>query len=383
MTRVLGLIVLLVTSAAGYLYWTGSLGGDVVYGALNKYAIVQSRDAPELTLVDMRDDAIAGVLVLPVQPDQLLVSKGVDRIIFTNKAAKTVSIYDLALQSVEAEIDLPFAPDAMVLAPDGYSLALAGAEAQSVAVVSLVDQVLLGVVGEIPDPDTMTFSDSSEYVFVSDSIEGELTVIDAISVSKLDPVALSVGGTGEAAQLSAMTRTPNGLYGMVVDRESDRMSLLEFRRWAETTTIPLGRGPSRPFGTADGQYMLVANTGDESISVISTENFNVVATLPGVSSVTGISTGYFELLAFVVSDSENRAVLIDLDTMETAGEVVFSGTPGVPVSDANGTKIYVSIGDRNELVVYDAFNRKILKTLSNVGHHPTTVALAQSNNYCH
>lgn len=180
-----------------------------------------------------------------------------------------------------------------------------------------------------------------------------------------------------------MTRTPNGLYGGVVDRASGQMPVTNFRRWTQVDTIRLGDAPSRPYGTADGQYMLVANPGSRTVSVISTERFETTVSLPGVASVTGISTGNFELLAFVVSDTENRAVLIDLETMQAAREVPLPGTPGVPAAASEGRRIYVPLRDENALAVFDAFDREILKTIKGVGDRPVSVAMAESNDYCH
>lgn len=376
----LGLAVLIAAAA----YWGGLLGGPVSYGNVKNYAVVQSLDAPEIVLVDMRKDEVAGSIELPVQPDQVLVSAGVERIVYSNRASKTVTIYDLETQIADAVIELPFAPDNMVLAPDGYSLAVGGDEANAVAVISLVDRVLIGVAENVSNPLGMTFSDSSEYVFISDNDAGGLTVINAITAATIDPVALDLGTADSGtADLTPMTRTPNGLYGLIVDRASGQMPVINFRNWVQIDTIKLGKAPSRPYGTADGQYMLVANTADSTVSVISTDRFTTVATMPGVSSITGISTGFFELLAFVVSDTEDRAVLIDLETMTPAGEVSLPGRPGVPVSDSEGRRIYVPLRDSNSLVVYDAFNRKVLKTITGVGHAPGAVALAESNNYCH
>lgn len=384
MARKVGIVAVAAAALVGTLYMGGVLGSTQSYDALKNYAIVQSLDAPELTLVDVRKDEVAGIVELPSRPDQVLVSAGADRIVYSNRAERTVNIYDLEAQQVEATVELPFSPDNMVLAPDGYSLAAAGAEERMVAIVSLIDTALVGVVEEVSNPLGMTFSDSSEYLFVSDSEAGGLAVIDAIAAMKIDPVSLEFGATAAVGtDLTPMTRTPNGLYGVVVDRESGQMPVINFRNWTQIDTIRLGDAPSRPYGTADGQYMLVANTGDQTISVISTEHFETAASLPGVESVTGISTGFFELLAFVVSDTENRAVLVDLETMQAAGEVPLPGTPGVPVADSEGRRIYVPLRDENALVVFDAFDRKILKTIKGVGSSPVSVALAESNNYCH
>ena len=377
------IVLLAVVAAAAIAGYALLRSEPAAFGSLKDYAVVQSLDSPDLTLVNLDDNELAETVTLPVQPDQIVLSAVLDRIIYTSRAGRSVSVYDIGAQADEAVISLPFAPDTIVLAPDGLTVAAAGAEAGSVALIALDDRVLLGTIADISDPLDMTFSDSSEFLFVSDSAAGELAVINAATARRIDPVPLSLGGVESPAELSAMTRTPNGLYGLVVDSLAGRMSVINFRNWQEVASLRLGSTPSRPYGTADGQYMLIANTGDSTVSVLSTEFFEVAATLPGVSSVTGISTGYFETLAFVVSDNEDRAVLIDLEGMELAGEVALPGTPGVPVTDAEGRKIYVTLRDRNELVVFDTASREVVSTVKDVGNRPWKVALAQTNNYCH
>lgn len=368
----------------GALWLSGLAGaGAPAFGSLDRYAVIPSTVRAELTLVDMRDDKVAGSVALPVTPGQVLVSPAIERIVIASADARSVSLYDLGAQAVEATLPLPFAPGRIVLSPDGLSLAVAGPDAGMVAILRLHRPAVVGILAGLANPEAMTFSGNSEFLFVSDGVTQDIRVADVLTARPIDPVALSVAGEDPGAKLSALTRTPNGLYGAVTDALSGRMSVINFRNWQEVGTIPLGAAPSRPYVTADGRFMLVANTGDRTVSVISTEFFDVAATLPGVSDVTGISTGYFETLAAVVSAGERKVTLIDLESLEHAGDIALPGTPGPPVADADGRRIYIALGDTGQLVVIDAINRRVHRIIDGVGAMPGAVALARSNNYCH
>jgi len=351
------------------------------FGPLANYLVVQSLGAPVLTLVDISNDKVTGMIELPKLADQVLVSAGAERIIFSNRDARTVAVYDLATESIETAIELDFVPDNIVLSPDGLTVAVSDAQAGKVGLIKLMTGSLFRVAEGLYNPVNMAFDDASEYLFVSDASIGALQVIDANSGLRLDPVQLSVGVGGDG--LSAVSRTPNGLYGLAVDSASSKLVVVDFRAWREDTTLNVGRNPTRPYGTADGQFMLVGNNDDRTVTVISTTFMNVEATLPAVADVTSIVTGYFETMAYVVSSSENKAVVIDLQDIKVDGSISFRGRPGPAIVTADGLKMYVALEDRNELAVIDVRRKTVMSIIPDIGNRPWGTAMALSNNYCH
>lgn len=381
------LAVLVMILIAGYFGITNLGERPATYGALSRYVFVQSLAAPEITVVDTSNDTVAGTITLPVHPDQVVVAKDIDRIIYSNREAHTLSVYDLATQTIEATITLPFMPENIVLSPDGQLIAATNREAGKVAIVRLTDNTLRAVVEGFDRPGNVAFANDSGGVFVSESATGQIGVIDALSGFKLDPIKTSQGTAAEidpqGTALSAVTRTPNGLYGLVGDRISGKLSVINFNNWLEINTLAVGAGASRPYGTADGRFMMIASNADRTVTILSTENFEVEATLAGLSDVTSIATGYFETLAYVVGSADKKAVIIDLEKMITVGEINFGGTPGPAIVDAEGKRMYVALTDTNELLVIDVFAKAIIKRISNVGNQPMGINLAATNNYCH
>ena len=129
--------------------------------------------------------------------------------------------------------------------------------------------------------------------------------------------------------------------------------------------------------------MMVGNDLDKTVTVLNTEPWEVTATLPAVSGVTSISTGFFEKLAYVVSNPENRVAMINLETLANDGYIDLPGGPGVGIADADGKKLYVPLHDSNSLAVIDIYNKRVLKIIKNVTEAPWGVAMASTNNYCH
>jgi YVTN family beta-propeller protein len=267
-------------------------------------------------------------------------------------------------------------------------LAATNNDSGQVAVIDLTDNSLKFVLEQtFYKPSAVVFSDDSVFVFITDSLNGQINTIDTGSGAVLDPIQISLHmdevHDPDGNELSALTRTPNGLYGLISFSTDGLVSVVNMRNWAETKVMRVGKGATRAYGTADGVFMMVGNDVDRTVSIISSENWQNEATLPGVGGVTSISTGFFERLAYVVSNTENKVAVIDLEKMETVTFLDLPGGPGEAVSDADGKKMYVALRDTNELAVIDVYNQKVHKIIKNVGDGPWGIAMAATNNYCH
>lgn len=379
-------VVIVAAGAAGYFFF--GMERKVVLGDIELYVFVQSTTTPELAVIDVANEVLVTKLRLAAVPDEMVVAKEPKRIIYSNRASKTIHIYDIATQADEAVITLPFTPDNMVMSPDSFMLAVTDTTTGQFAAIDIDTKVLKFVLDEtFYKPSKVVFSSDSVFVFVSDALEGKVMTIDTSSGAVLDPIQLSlhvnVVDDPDGNELSALTRTPSGLYGLVTQNTDGFVSVINLRSWTENMVLRVGKGASRAYGTADGIYMMVGNDIDKTVTVLNTEPWEVAATLPGVSGVTSISTGFFEKLAYVVSNPENRVAIIDLETLENVGYLDLPGGPGVGIADADGKKLYVPLHDSNSLAVIDIYNKRVHKIIKNVTEAPWGVAMASTNNYCH
>jgi YVTN family beta-propeller protein len=109
----------------------------------------------------------------------------------------------------------------------------------------------------------------------------------------------------------------------------------------------------------------------------------VVATLPGAEDMTGINTGWFETLAFVIGRADNKLVVLDLVAMEAVGEIALPGTPETGVTSPDGKTLYVALSDTDQVAVIDVRRRELVKTIDDVGDEPWGAVMAGALNYCH
>lgn len=401
-------VVVVAAAAAGYFFFGAEK--KVMLGDIELYVFVQSTTTPELAVIDVAHEELVTRLRLAAVPDEMVVAKEPKRVIYANRASKTVHIYDIATQADDAAITLPFSPDNMVMSPDSFMIAVTDTETGQFATIDIeatldaahnqgtgtalftesdLTDKRLGFILEqtFYRPSKVVFSDDSVFVFIADSLTGILNTIDTASGAVLDPIQLSLHVNAvddpDGDELSALTRTPDGLYGLVTQNTDGFVSIINMRSWAENMVLRVGRGASRAYGTADGIYMMVGNDLDKTMTVLKTDPWEVSATLPAVAGVTSISTGFFEKLAYVVSNPENRVAVINLETLTNDAYIDLPGGPGVGIADADGKKLYVPLHDSNSLAVIDIYNMRVHKIIPNVTEAPWGVAMASTNNYCH
>ncbi|MBW6507653.1 MAG: YncE family protein [Rhodobacteraceae bacterium] len=373
-------VIALLAAAAAYWLWPAR-PVPVVFGNLHDYAFLPSGEMPEMAVLSAADDTYVGKVTLPFVPDTVLVAPQVLRIVLISEATRTIALYNLQRQAVESTLTLDFVPANPVLSPDGQQLALADMQAGVVGFVDLVAGVLRARTDGLSLPEHLAFDGDSTLLFVPDNAAHEIVVIDSGDGNRWDPILLPAGSA--PADLSALTRTPDGRFGLVSDAGSGRVHVIGFYAWAVIRTLEVGTGPGRAYGTADGQFMLVASEGDASVTVIDTDAFDIVARLPGMRGVTSIATGFFENLAYLISETEEAAVVIDLAKLAVVGRLDLPGRPGIAVADVDGKKIYVPLTGSGKLALIDVHKIEVAKIFPRLVQAPHVALLAVSNNYCH
>ncbi|MBI1984137.1 MAG: hypothetical protein HYS61_08065 [Acidobacteria bacterium] len=357
-----------------------------------RFVFVPSRGAPEVTAIDSKTDRVVARIGVAGIPNRVLVSDAVGAIVASFAGRSTLQLVDLSSRTPPGGVDLTITPDFMVLSPDGYVVAAADSSRGSVAVVSLQNRRLLFRLGGFGDPRNLTFSSDGSQLYITDRKALELVVVDIVQQTVVERVALAPDvnpganrmlDKEDGAGVSALTRSPDGRYGFVSLADLDSLLAVDLSTFKPVKRLRVGRAPLRPFGTADGRFMLVPNEGDQSVSVINTTALEVTATLPGAKDVTAINTGWFESAAFVISHSQKRVVVLDLMKLRRLDDIGLPGSPGAGVVTSNGQKLYVSLEDTDQVAIIDTRTRKLLAVIDRVGRQPWGVTMARSNNYCH
>ncbi len=354
------------------------------------YLFVPNRNSADVAIVDTTSDEVIAHMPVGRVPHQVAVSADRMKMVTSNTADDTVTVTDLTGEAPAATIELGHEPEHMEIGPDGGIVAIGNIGAGTVSLVSLDDETELARVDGLYEPHNMTFSPDGSLLYVGNLGADVVSVIDVASAEVVneipvgEPQTVASEGASDTYQgIINVTSTVDGRYGFAAFGEGDAMAVIDLESQETVRTLALGDLPWRAYATADGRYMITPNNGDRTVSIISTESLEEVARLPGAADMTGVNTGFFETTAFVISRGEDKLLTLDLDSLESAGEIALPGTPETGVTTPDGRKLYVALSSTDELAVIDTETRRLIKTIGGVGDEPWGAHMHGALNYCH
>ena len=358
---------------------------------LSHYVFVPNRASADVAVIDTRSDTVVAHIPVGAVPHQVAVSQRLGTMAVTNTADNTVSLIDLATLQASATVHLGHEPEHMEIDPAGEVLAVGNIGEGTVSLVSLVERREFARVGGLHEPHNMTFDPSGQRLYVGNLGASFVSVIDVpqatvageIAVGPDRALAARDAGDGAYQGIINVTATPDGSLGFAAYGEGDRMAVIDLQSGRTVKSLALGDTPWRAFTTSDGRHMIVPNNGDETVSIVSTETLAEVARLPGAADMTGVNTGWFDTLAYVISRGDDKALVIDLETMSAAGEIALPGTPETGVITPDGTKLYVALSDAGSVAVIDVRTKAVSSVIEGVGAEPWGAHMAGAVNYCH
>ena len=358
---------------------------------LSNYVFVPNRASADVAVIDTRTDAVVAHVPVGQVPHQVAVSQSLGKMVVSNTADDTLSVIDLVTLRTSATIRLGHEPEHIELDPSGTVAAIGNIGEGTVSLVSLGSEYEVARVDGLHEPHNMTFDLAGERLYVGNLGASFVSVIDVPQATVTGEIvigpdrALAHHEDDDTAYqgIINVTATPDGRLGFAAYGEGDRMAVIELESGRTLKDLALGDTPWRAFTTGDGRYMIVPNNGDETVSVVSTDTLEEVARLPGAADMTGVNTGWFDRLAYVISRGDDKALIIDLETMQPAGEIALPGTPETGVVTPDGTKLYVALSDADTVAVIDVKAKAVVATIEGVGEEPWGAHMAGAVNYCH
>jgi YVTN family beta-propeller protein len=365
-------------------------GGARAHESFEHYLFVPDRALAQITVIDTNRDAVIAQIPVGKMPHQVVVSATLGKLVASNTADGTISIIDLETFKTTATLQLGAAPEHMQLSPGGALLAVGNIEDGTVSLVSLLAEREIARIPGLVQPHNLTFSPDGARLYVANLGAEYVSVIDVAEARVVDeiPVAeprLMVALVTDAEYQGIISVTPSadGRLGFAAHGETGSLAVIDLASGEKLRSLDLGDRPWRAYGAAHGRYMVVPNNGEGTISVISTETLEVVATLPGAAGVTGVNSDPEGYTAFAISRAENKLILLDLEELTSVGEIALPGSPETGVISPHGEKLYVALSDIGKVAVIDVPGRRLLGVIDGVGQEPWGATMAGADNYCH
>ena len=355
---------------------------------LSHYLFVPNRASADVTVIDTRTDTVVTRIDVGNVPHQVVVSAALGKLAVSNTADNTVSIIDAATFETVATVALDIEPEHMALSPNGAILAVGNFGAGTVSLLSLVDNRETARIDGLFKPHNLTFSADGALLYVANLGANHVSVINVAAgalineIPVADPTAVASIESVDTFQ-GIINVTSIGRLGFAAHGESDTLAVIDLETQKTIKRIAVGDRPWRAFASPDGRTMVIPNNGDRTVSVVSTETLEVVATLPGAAGMTGVNFDRDGTTAYVISGGENKLVVLDLVALVKVGEIALPSSPETGVVTPAGDKLYIALSSGDQVAVIDLASRALIATIDGVGSEPWGATMAGAANYCH
>jgi YVTN family beta-propeller protein len=178
--------------------------------------------------------------------------------------------------------------------------------------------------------------------------------------------------------------TENGQYALVTNNEDNTVSVIDLKDFTIIQTIPTGKGPHGFRISSDSRYAYIANMSEDTVSVINLETFTEEKTLQvGYTPVTtAITTDGTTLLATL--HTENAVAIVDVESGETTKMEVGKGPAQVYIQPDNQFAFIANQGSEanpsNSVTKIDLQTKKVVATIE-TGKGAHGVVTSSDNQY--
>jgi YVTN family beta-propeller protein len=209
-------------------------------------------------------------------PDAVAVDPAAGTVYVTNPDSNTVSVIDMATNTVKATINLPMAsePDAVAVDPAAGTAYVANHDPDNGGSISVIDTATSSVTGTIRlahHPDGVAADPGSRTLYVDYGDSNTVSVID--TATKTVKATITVASDTYSIVADPAART------VYVANSDNTVSVIDTATKTVKATIPVGSGPGSMAVDPAAGTVYVGNEGANTVSVIDTATNTVKATI--------------------------------------------------------------------------------------------------------
>jgi YVTN family beta-propeller protein len=295
-----------------------------------------------VSVIDIATNTLVATIPVGGFPEALAITPDGTRVYVTNALDNTVSVIDTATNTVVATISfvtsqdcaqsLCFSPFGVAITPDGTRAYVSNTTFSFT--VSVIDIATNTVGATIPSGNAgfpvavaITPDGTRVYVTTGGAAQGNtVLVIDTATNTVITSIPVAAAGN----PITAVAITPDGTSVYVTSLVSDTVSVIDTATNTVVATIPVGGFPMDVAITPDGTRAYVTNSSSDTVSVIDTATNTVVVTIP---------VGGFGFGCVAITPDGTRAYLANSNSHNTLVIDTATNTVVATISGLDGTGI--------------------------------------------
>ncbi len=387
-----GFLVMMVSMVA-LLATTAFAGGALMPDDM---VVITNRDSSDIALIDQKTDQIVGRVSLGdlTNPHMSMMTHGGKYVLVAGSGKNEFIVVDFATLKVVKRIPVGQLPEHFDISPDDRYATVGNFDDSTVSIIDLVSLEEIKRLDGFFEPHGISYSPDGQKVYVSNLGAHEVAVVStkekrlAKAVSVADPIAYAaVDPAGQLADVKGIinpTFTADGRFIYMADQDAGQVGIMDAGSDSIIKRIKVGAEPWRAYASFDGQFMLIPNNGDKTVSVIRAKDHSLVGSFPAGGTMTGINFSSNNK-AYVISSEESAVYVYDLARLQTIGRIQIGLRLKLETAatTGDGKKIYLTSSTDNSVYVINTITDKVTR-IPDVGVSPWAANIMKGkDNYCH
>jgi len=274
----------------------------------------------------------------------------------TNWSSNTVTVLDIATNTVTATIAVGSDPVSVAVSPDGKFVYVANEDSNTISVIATATNTVTATIGVGLAPLGVAVSPDGKFVYVTNTGSNTVSVIATAGNTVTATVGVGSGPGGVAV-------SPDGKFVYVANFSSNTVSVIATATSTVMATVGVGLGPFGIAVSPDGKFVYVAGTG---VSVIDAAINTVTATVfPAAGPAFGIAVSPDGKFVYVTNYTSSYVSVIATagNTLTaTVGLGIDSYPRGVAVTP-DGKSVYVALESYTDVSVIATASNMVTATV--------------------
>ncbi len=233
-------------------------------------AYVTNQDAGTVSVIDLATNTVLSTITVGAAPTAVAVNRAGTRVYVTNKTVGTVSVIDTANNSVLTTVKVGTAPSDIVVSPDGTRVFVTNAGAGTVTKIDTATNKVTVTIKVGNGPSSIVLSPNAKYAYVTNKTDGTVSVI-TLSYNAVKTI------TGVGTSPTDVIVSPDNATAYIANLDGT-VAVINTATNTVTNHLNIGSPANSIALSADGSTLYVAATND-TLAALDTHTGAVTATL--------------------------------------------------------------------------------------------------------
>ncbi len=292
----------------------------------NPYAYVTNYDSNTVSVIDIATNTVTATVNVGYNPFGIVANQAGTKVYVANYNSNNISVIDTATNTVTATVNVESNPIGIAVSPDGKKVYVANAMSDNVSVIDTANNTVIASVNVWSHPIGVAVTPDGTKVYVA-NLYGGVSVIDTAtntvtaSVPAVYPLGIAVNSDGSKAYV-----TNSDIYDYY-DIDSQAVSVINTTTNNVTSIVGVNGPTTGIVFNQAGTKVYVASWGSGKVYVIDAATNNVTTTVIVGSHPEGIAISPDGSKLYVANEGSNNVSVIDTNTNTVTASVNVGNKP--------------------------------------------------------